>query len=341
MRYEQPVYLSSPVVELGESVLTNAEAVAAGLVDAEFAERSGYRGLPVSERDPVQLAERAARRTLLGAGVEPADLDRVLYAWTYYQGHDFWSPAHHLAYRLGAERAVPLGIQQMCNGAAAGIEIAAQLLAADSSVRHVLAGTGDRFAAPGFDRWGDLGLAYGDGATAVLAGRRPLGAAARLLASADLAMPELEGMHRGCAPFAAAPGQPAGATLRPRTAKKQFQEQRPDIDFPKAAAAMLAAVTSSALEQAGVDPAVRRPAAVALPRFAVPALETYRPEVEDAAGAPLVVLGGATGHLGAGDAIANLADLIGSGDLRGGDVFVLLSAGAGFTWTALVLEAEL
>jgi 3-oxoacyl-[acyl-carrier-protein] synthase III len=338
MRYDQPVYLSSPSVELGEQVLETADAVALGLVAADVAERSGYRGLPVSEHAPGDLAERAARRTLFAAGVEPAELDRVLYAWTYHQGHDFWSPAHHLADRLGAGRSIPLGIQQMCNGAAAGIEIAAQTLAVDPAVRHILAGTGDRFAAPGFDRWGDLGLAYGDGATAVLIARRPFGPAARLLASADLAMPELEGMHRGSAPFAAAPGATAGSTLRPRTAKREFQERRPDIDFPKAAKAMLAAVTSSALEQSGIDPAARRPVAVALPRFGVPALEAYRADVEEAAGAPLVLLGGTTGHLGAGDVLANLADLLGSGTVRPGDLLVLVGAGAGFTWTALVLE---
>lgn len=337
MRYDQPVYLSSPTVELGESVLENAEAVARGLVAADVAERSGYRGLPVSEHAPGRLAELAARRSLRAAGVEPADLDRVLYAWTYYQGHDFWSPAHHLADRLGAGRAIPLGIQQMCNGAAAGIEIAAQTLAVDPAVRYILAGTGDRFAAPGFDRWGDLGLAYGDGGTAVLIARQPFGPAARLLASADLAMPELEGMHRGSAPFAAAPGS-AGGTLRPRTAKQQFREQYPDIDFPKAAKAMLAAVTSSALEQAGAGSAARRPVAVALPRFAVPSLEAYRADVEEAAGARLVLLGGTTGHLGAGDVVANLADLLDSGTVRAGDRLVLVGAGAGFTWTAFVLE---
>ncbi|MBS2964377.1 ketoacyl-ACP synthase III family protein [Actinocrinis puniceicyclus] len=340
MRYGRPVYLSSPSVELGETALKTPDAVAAGLVPGDVAERSGYRELPVTAQAPGRLAQRAALRTLGEAAVAPAELDRVLYAWTYYQGHDFWSPAHHLAGLLGADRAIPLGIQQMCNGAAASIELAAQSLTADPSQQYVLAATADRFAAPGFDRWGDLGLAYGDGATAVLISRRPLGRSARLLASADRAMAQFEGMHRGCAPFAAAPGDAARGPLRPRTTKREFQQQHPDLDFPEAAKQMLAAVISSALEQAGIDPAGAGPAVVALPRFAAPSLETYRAHVEDAAGASLVLLGETTGHLGAGDVVANLADLLGPGGLRIGERIVLVCAGAGFTWSALVLEVS-
>ena len=39
------------------------------------------------------MAVRAARNALSRAGVPAGDLAAVLHAWTYHQGHDFWSPA--------------------------------------------------------------------------------------------------------------------------------------------------------------------------------------------------------------------------------------------------------
>lgn len=284
------------------------------------------------------MAVLAAHTTLTGSSADPLDLGEVLHAWTYFQGHDFWSPAHYVAARIGAENAVPIGIQQMCNGGMAAVDAAAGHLLADPAAGPALITTGDRFAPPGFDRWGsDLGVCYGDGATAVVLDRVPRGRAVRLLAVETVAAARLEAMHRGNRPFSPVP---RGGTevLRPALTKRQFAAGPLAADLAKAAYSAIATALGTALAAASVSPDDPRLAGVALPRLSRNGLdEVYRPVVEDSCSAPVLDLGSRTGHLGAGDAMANLTDLL-AGNPAPGSVFVLISAGAGFTWSTAVAE---
>ncbi|MFI9387360.1 ketoacyl-ACP synthase III family protein [Kutzneria sp. NPDC052558] len=335
MRYRQPLYLSAPTARLGERSEPVADAVAAGSIKAEVAEKYGYTALTATELAPVELAERAALTALADSGVAATELDRVFHAWTYFQGHDFWSPAHYVASRIGAVNAVPMGIQQMCNGGMAAVETAARELVADPSLGPVLVTTADRFAPPGFDRWGgDLGVCYGDGATAVVIDRVPHGRSVRLLATETVAAAQLEAMHRGDLPFTAAPVS-GSQTLRPGLTKRQFNESPRRVDLAKIAHDALVTVLTKAL----ADVAETMVAGVALPRLSRNGLdEVYRPAIDEITPATVFDLGTATGHLGAGDAVANLADLLAADPWSEGELFLLISAGAGFTWSAAVVE---
>lgn len=339
MRFDLPLYLSAPAVVLGEHVQTAAEAVSEGLISEYNAERYRYSGLRTSELSPVELAEQAAAITLAAAGVRGEQLGRILHAWTYHQGHEFWCPAHYLADRLGAFKALPVGVQQMCNGGMSAIDQAARDMIVDPRVDSALITTADCYPAPGFDRWGgDLGIAYGDGATSVLLTRAPYGPAVRLLATSSVAASELEAMHRGDAPFSPAP-MSGVKTLQPRLSKKEFMTGRPGVDFGEAAHSAVTTVVSRSLEDAGLRPDDPRFRAAALPRLAGHVLTgAYEPAFSEVCAAPIVDLGSGTGHLGAGDPMASLADLLATGTLEPGDLVVLLSAGAGFTWTSAVVE---
>jgi 3-oxoacyl-[acyl-carrier-protein] synthase-3 len=339
MRYDVPLYLSAPSAVLGEREHTAADAVAGGLIDEENAARYAYTALRVSDLAPVQLAERAVLATLAGADFSARAVGRLLYAWTHHQGHEFWSPAHYVADRVGASGAEPVGIQQMCNGGLSAIGQAGRDLIADPDTGEVLVATGDCFPAPGFDRWGgDYGVCYGDGGTAVLVGRSPRGRSVRLLSLETVAAPVLEGMHRGDAPFT--PGALSGVkTLLPRVSTKEFLVRNPELDFGPLARRAVVPVRERALRTAGVaadDPRLR---VAGLPRLARHVMrDAYRPAFASACGAPIAELGLDTGHLGAGDAVANLAALLDGGLADPGDLVVLLSAGAGFTWSVAIVE---
>ena len=339
MRFDAPVYLSAPTTVLGESRQSAAAAVAEGLISAENAERYGYTALPTSALAPVELAGRSAAATLAAAGVPAVAVTGLLHAWTYHQGHEFWSPAHYLADQLGAVAAVPVGIQQMCNGGLSAVDRAARDLVVDPDSDNVLVTTADCFAAPGFDRWGgDFGVAYGDGATSVLVTRAPRGPAARLLSTATVAAPSLEAMHRGTAAFSPAPLSGL-KTLLPKIAKKEFRDAHPDRDFAVSAHDAVTSAVDRALALAGVDGGDPRLRLAALPRLAAHIMAgAYEPAFREVCAAPVVDLGRASGHLGAGDAIANLADLLARGPVVPGDLIVLLSAGGGFTWSAAIVE---
>lgn len=321
---------------------TAQQAIADGRLDAGHATRQGYQAVAVSHLAPPEMAVLAATAALADAGWDPAEVDLLLHAWTYYQGHDFWSPPHFVADRVGAHRAVPVGIQQMCNGGAAAVEIAATRLLADPTVTRAVVTTADRFAEPGFDRWsGDYGTSYGDAATALLlatpevAPEPPL----RLLATASIAVPSLESAHRGGDPFSTAPRMVSARVDSRRTLKHYLASGGGPV-LAAHAAATAHAVLTAALADARVasdDPRLR---VVALPRLGREVLDDDYPDGLPCGPATTVLRPGAdTGHLGAGDPVANLAELHESGALAPGEVAVLLSVGAGFTWSALVVQA--
>ncbi|QRX93531.1 MULTISPECIES: hypothetical protein [Streptomyces] len=158
-------------------------AVDSGRLKARTARELGHAALPAAADTPApDMAVHAARAVLDATGTDPGRLDVLCHAWMYYQGHDLWSPPHYIAARLGAARALPVGVQQVCNGGATALDLAASWLrdrragAVDGAVDGAADGaswglvtTGDRFAGSGFDRWaGDYGVAYGDGGTALL-----------------------------------------------------------------------------------------------------------------------------------------------------------------------------
>lgn len=314
-----------------------ASAVRTGLLTSEEAADSGYRTLTVSRQTAApDMAVRAARRALHAADLPAHRLTTTVHAWTWHQGHDFWSPAHYVASHVGAEQAEPLGVAQMCNGGAAAMEVAATRLLADPACDHLLVTTADRFVGPGFDRWtGDYGVLYGDGATAAVLSRSGAPAVLELLALVTDAAPAMEHMHRGDDPFSSAPMDHGAVDVR-RT-KKAYLSGVGKETFLRAAAEHIQRVVSRALDEAGTTPS--DVALVAVPRLGGSSLrDVYLPALWPVLPVTPVDLGAATGHLGAGDALANLAAAVDDDLLAPGAIGVVLSAGAGFTWTCMVVR---
>jgi 3-oxoacyl-[acyl-carrier-protein] synthase-3 len=336
VRLTAPIPIATAVAWLPPERETFAAAVAAGRAD-EAAERDGFVELPISRAlHAPEMAVEAGRSALGSAGWTASTLDLVLHAWTHDQGQDFWSPAHFVASGVGARAAVPIGIQQMCNGGGMALELAAGRMLADPDTRRVLVTTADRFTEPDFDRWrSDSGIAYGDAATAVLLGGD--GGSFLLHAITTVAAPELEAMHRGDEPFAA-----AGARRRPldiRGRKRAFLAAHSREHVGRVVAACVRRAVDGALADAGISVGDVR--AVLLPRLGHGLVNAmYRPAFVDFDDAVVRRLGARTGHLGAGDLAANLAHLCLDAPLAPGDPALLLSAGGGFTWTCAVLSGQ-
>ncbi|GAA2244638.1 hypothetical protein GCM10010232_34660 [Streptomyces amakusaensis] len=323
---------------------TAAAAVADGRVTADEADAMGYDRLPVADQESApELAVLAGRRALAEAALEPRTVRTVLHAWTYYQGHDFWSPAHYVAERTGAVEANPVGIQQMCNGGAAALEAALVRQMATPEHGPVLITTADRFREPGFDRWGgDYGVWYGDSGTAAVVERRSESSRHGLLLRAvhTEAAPDLEIVHRDADTFQTMP-HAAGATVDVRRTKKAFLTGTGREPFVRRLRETTSRVVDAALREASLSPEDPSLRVVLLPRLGrATAREIYGPAIAEVTSAPAVDLGETTGHLGAGDLFSNLAALSGDGlqRLRPGQHAVVLSAGAGFTWSGVVVR---
>lgn len=324
-----------------------AEAVIAGRLSEHDAANSGYEELSVSaDLAAPDMALHAAEQALDQARVAAAELDLILHSWIYYQGHDFWSPPHYIASELGALAAQPIGVQQMCNGAAAALEVAVCKILADPATCRVLITTADRFCPPGFDRWrGDYGLVYGDGATAAVLindsadSEHEVDGKLELLSITTVAAAQLEWMHRGEDLFSPAPRM-LGDFVDIRRTKKAFLTAVGGSEvFAKHVGAAVEQVLRSGLSDAGICPDDSRLRLITLPRVGAAARDmTYLPAVSAVLTAEPVDLGRHTGHLGAGDLLANLATMLSDNLLAPGEIGVSLSAGAGFTWSCVVVR---
>ncbi|MFI1889382.1 3-oxoacyl-ACP synthase [Streptomyces jumonjinensis] len=325
---------------LPETVETARNAVELGRITEEDLANTQVFEVPVSHDVPApDMAVRAAERALAAAGWEGARLGFTAHAWIHHQGHDFWSPAHYVAHRVGATTGVPLGVQVMCNGAGTALEAASARLLADSSVVAALVTTADRFADEGFDRWaGDYGVFYGDGATALLLHRRDDAVdELTLLGLSSAAVSAAEGLHRGRDEFTPASRWLGERVDVKRTKKAYITDVGLDGFFQGTHTALRQIVTDS-LAEAGIAREDRRLRLLTLPRVGVKVQrDTYHAAVDGLTKAEIVQLGGRTGHLGAGDLAANLASIMEGDLLNPGEMALAIGAGGGFGFTCAVV----
>ncbi|MFI0235761.1 3-oxoacyl-ACP synthase [Streptomyces sp. NPDC016845] len=320
---------------------TVEEALAVGDVDRRGAADLGYTALPVSEDTAPPDMAVAAGQQVLGRGECPAHtLSMVLHASVHHQGHDAWSAPHYIANRLEAHHAVPIGLLQQCNGGAIGIELAVSRLQGDPQAGPALVTTGDRFLMPSWHRWRtDYGMAAGDAGTAVLVHRGAgLPSDLTLHALSTTVAAELEVMHRGEDGLNADPlGH--GPMIDVRRPKRHFVRTFGIEHFTKLAHDRIREAVGEALASCGLAPDDARLRHAVLPRLGSKAMaEAYVPSLAESVSAPLLDLGRATGHLGAGDLNASLADLATGDWLRPGEYALVLNGGGGFTFTAAVVS---
>lgn len=321
---------------------TAQQALAEDRVEPRTARDLGTVELPVAtDLAAPEMAVRAGAEALRRSGLPAERLSALFHAWMHYQGHDLWSPAHYVADQLGAHEAVPVGIRQICNGGAAALELAVAHLSVAPGSRSALVLTADRFTHPGFDRWrSDFGAAYGDGATALVV-QQPAGPQHPLLlrSMSTVVAAHLESMHRGSDPFAQLPYTNAPMVDMRRT-KREYFARHGIADFTRVGREMILRVLAGALRDADCEPDDPRIRMVVLPRLGRKVLETsWTPVIREYLPAPCVDWGRATGHLGPGDMAAGMSELLLRSELRPGELAVLLNSGAGFTWSAAVVEA--
>lgn len=344
MKFDGGMYVSA-ATWLPETTESVADEVGAGRVDAEAARRQGVSELPVSaDLAPPQMAVLAGRRALELAGREPGDIGLLAHAWVYHQGRDKWSPAHYVASELGLPpSALPCGLQELCSGGTSGLFFAATTLLGRPDVDAAMVTTADRFGAPVWDRWRNHPvIAFGDGATAAVLSRTPVGGGRglRLVSLTCSVASWLEGTERGDAPFSRFPLQ-GRATLDASESRAQFYAVHGRDCLPQAATEHTRASLKMALEEAELDMTDPRIRLFTAPRLGPGMIEMMYGELLEAGlRSSYRHLGARTGHLGAGDMVANFADITGQELLAPGEYAIVAGAGGGFTWSTAIVAAE-
>ncbi|MFJ2741710.1 ketoacyl-ACP synthase III family protein [Streptomyces sp. NPDC087440] len=328
-------YLRGTSVRLPSSLLV-ADAVADGSCPPGIARATGTVSVAHSPHESAaEMAAAAARTALDRAGSGPGDVDLLLHADTYHQGQDLWPAASYIQREAVGNGCPAIEIRQMSNGGIAALDLATAYLAAGHGHADALLTCADRFCPPGIDRWRtDPGTPYADGASALVLSRR--GGFARLRSVAVLADPDLEPLHRGDEPFSPAP----------------FTHRMP-VDFEEAKKAFVSRVGMSyaitrahqgqrtVVKQALADAGAELDDArwVVLPHFGQRRLTSiyHQPFGIDPARTTWD-WSRTVGHLGAGDQFASLDHLLTSGKTAPGDLIVLISVGAGYSWGCAVIE---
>ena len=316
-----------------------AEAVRRGVCDEATAKRAGMLSVTVDEGTevPAEFAARAARIALAQAesGIGRVQPSIVLHAHLFDQGNQLWSAAGYVQRRAGAGDCPALAVQQVSNGGMAAIDLAAGYLRGRPGTALVT--SADRYCPPGYDRWySDPGTVYADGGTALVLSNRA--GFARLTALATVSDSMLEGMHR------VGPAAGIGRITRRQPVQLGQLKEAFVAEFGSGRAldrivAGQQAATAEALYLAGVKlPEIDR---FVFPHFGLRRLKSnYLRYLEIDLDRSNWAVSRAIGHLGAGDQVASIDQLLRASLLRAGQRCLLLAVGAGFTWSAAVLEID-
>lgn len=316
--------------------VTAEEAVADGRCDSALLTLTGMLSVRVADQESApEMAVLAGRTALARAGIGAGDIDLVLHANAFYQGHDLWAPASYVQRNVVGGGCPAMEVRQASNGGMAATELAGAYLSADSTRHSALVTTGDRFCLPGFDRWrSDPGTVYADGGTALVLSRQ--GGFARIRSLVTRSASDLEHMHRGDDPFGRLP-HGYRTTVDLDAARRAFLAHYDSSYLVARINAVQEQIVKEALSRAGVSLGDisrfvlphfgrRRLAAGYLQKFDLDPNMTTWPWART------------IGHLGAGDQFAGFNHLVVTGSVQTGDLCCLMSVGAGFSWSAAVVE---
>ncbi|MGW3135058.1 ketoacyl-ACP synthase III family protein [Streptomyces sp. NPDC001139] len=316
-------------------VMTAEKALELGFTDRSLISRTGASAVCVAGTESApEMAVNAARIAMERGGCGTGEICLLLHSSVYFQGHDLWPAASYIQRMTVNNRCPAMEVGHTSNSGMVALELAAAYLTASGGAA-VLLTTGDRFVAPGVDRWRtDPGTVFGDGATAAVVSQAP--GFARVLSVVTVADPELEEMHRGTDPFTAAPLE-LRVPVDIEAPTREFLRGPSGADINRRMAAGHRSVMTQALEEAEVP-------ASSVSWYVLPNTGRRRLEVGffrrlgiDPQ-ASTWAWGQGVGHLGAGDQFAGLTHLVDTGQLRRGQYCLLLGVGGGFTWSCAVVE---
>jgi len=292
---------------------------------AAITERSGivrrHRAEP--GLGPSDLARVAAEAALATAGLEPADVDLIVFA-TMTPDIAFPGSGCFLQHKLGCRTVGALDVRAQCAGFLFALVTADRFVRAGGARRVLVAGAEIHSTALDYSPRGAAVTPYfGDGAGVVV-----LGAAERPGLLAAVLHGDPTGFERFWCEFPASRNYPARMTGEAYRAGRHYYQLDAARVHPQARET-LAGVTHEVLERAGV-PADR----VAL--FLVHYLDArVAREAAEAARLPrerVVATAEAAGHIAAAGIPIALADALAAGRVGKGDLVCGLAFGAGMSW---------
>lgn len=323
MRWDD-IWVRSCAAVLGRREPT-LDAVAQGRYDEVACRADGYLATAVAADDDMPgMAVEAAHRALERSLLDPTEIDLVVHAAFGREAPQYKAPASYVQSRTVGSRGLAFEINQHSNGGLVALHVGAACLTAENRFGRpfgaALLTTGEPCAAKNRYR-AVKGVVFGDGATALVLTRQS--GAAQLLSTVVL----------GDSTFSDLPDEPA------IDARAAFLAEHGDrlVRMVESLTDLQREAIVSALAEAGIDRAeVGRWVFANLGETQVDG--ELRREFGIDASATTWGWGRQVGHLGAGDQIGGLADLLESGAVGDGDYVAMCGVGYGFTTSCAVLR---
>ncbi len=178
------ISLAATAAYLPERWMTAAEvAERSGIPELVIVEKFGLRGKHIAAEDEhvSDLSVRAAEALLAESGLDPGEIDVVMYYGSMWKDYAVWQAAPWIAHRIGASRAYAVEYDNVSCGTPVALRLARDMLLAEEELRTMLvvAACRESYLLDYANERSRFMFNFGDGAVAGLldAGRRPQRAA--------------------------------------------------------------------------------------------------------------------------------------------------------------------
>jgi len=321
---------------LPERVVTAAEvAAASGIPEQVVVDKFGLRGKHVAAPDEhvSDLAVAAAGRLLEEQRLDPAAIGALVYYGSTWKDYPVWQVAPWIAHRLGCVNAYAIEYDNVSMGTPVALRLAKAYLTAEPELANVLvvAACRESYLLDYANDRARFMFNFGDGAVAGL-----------LRARADRNL--LLGSHAITdGSFSLQVKVPAGGSVEPAShATVDGRRHFLDVADPaqmkggldEVSLPNFVAAAEGALERSGATLAdVSYLCGIHMKR-------SMHEAIARALGVPLerAAYLDDTGHMSGVDPLLALDRAVRAGDVREGDLVLLLAAGTGYTWAASVIR---
>jgi 3-oxoacyl-[acyl-carrier-protein] synthase III len=324
------VSLAATASYLPERWMSAAEVGArSGIPEQVIVEKFGLRGKHIAAPDEhvSDLSVSAVEALLAETGLDPAEIDVVMYYGSMWKDYSVWQAAPWIAHRVGASNAYAVEYDNVSCGTPVALRIARDMLLAEDDLRTLLvvAACRESYLLDYGNERSRFMFNFGDGAVAGLLVK-------------DGGRNELLGSHGVTdGSFSLQVKVPSGGSVSPNGGYRFLDvanpaEMKDGLDEVSLANFLRAA--TGALERSGatvqdvgylcgihLKPSMHRALLVEL------GLEPERAAYLDD-----------TGHMSGVDPLLALDRAARAGELRDGELVLLLAAGTGYTWAASVVR---
>ena len=324
------ISLAATAAYLPERWMTAAEVgERSGIPEQVIVEKFGLRGKHIAaEGEHVSdLSVRAGERLLEESGVDPLDIDVVMYFGSMWKDYAVWQVSPLIAHRLGAKRAYAVEYDNVSCGTPVALRLARDMLLAEDDLRTVLvvAACRESYLLDYSNARSRFMFNFGDGAVAGLlvkdGGRN--------------ALLGCHGITDGA--FSLQVKVPSGGSVSPNGGYRYLDVADPasmkdgldKVSLDNFVAAARGAVERSGAQLSDVGYLCGIHMKPSMHRALVAELgldESRAAYLDD------------TGHMSGVDPLFALDRAARAGDLRDGELVLLLAAGTGYTWAASVVR---